>query len=206
MPQIDTNIVTEQLIAAKITELNHLNFAVIFAVTGGNGVGKTHLAKHLLTQLPFHQSFNLGLITKTIRCLTDMDNVTMLENFRDTQVDKLFLHIIQYACAEYQRNGVNVLIDGVQVDSVALHDDDHILGGIILDVEESIKLQRNDRPTTHFKRKLAIHSETDMRRYIQNDSFKVIANNNDFSKTYQATLEWFNVLLDRKLNEAQSNV
>lgn len=190
----------------KMAELNRRDVAVIFAVTGGNGTGKTHLAKQLLTNLPFHQSFNLGQVTKTIRCLTDMNDVTMLENFRDARADALFLRVIQYSSREYQRNGVNVLIDGVQIDSEALRDDTAILGGIILDVAKPIRLQRNDRPTTHFKRTLAVQSDTDTPEYVENDDFRIIDNNGSFNETYYAALEWLDTLLDRKLSETNVNV
>ena len=192
-------------ITSKINELNNLGIAAMFVVTGANGTGKTHLAKRLLTELPFHQSFNLGLITKTIRFLTDSKDVTVLENFRNERVDVLFTHIIKYSCSEYQRNGVNVLIDGVQIDTVALNDDSNILGGIILDVNDQEKLLRNDKPTTHFKRKLAIHSATDVRRYIENDTFKIIRNDGDFQETYYLALEWIEYLVDKKLSQMKGS-
>lgn len=206
MPQINTPVVTEAAIMTKMAELNRRDFAVIFAVTGGNGTGKTHLAKRLLANLPFHQSFNLGLVTKTIRCLTDMNDVTMLENFRDVRADALFLRVIQYSCDEYQRNGVNVLIDGVQIDSEVLGDDTAILGGIILNVAKPIRLQRNDRPTTHFKRTLVVQSEADMPHYVENEGFRAIDNSGSFDETYRATLEWLDRLLDKKLDEVNDNV
>lgn len=198
-------VAQENVITRKINDLNSNGIAVIFAISGGNGTGKTRLSKEILTKLAFHQSFNLGLITKTIRCLTDTNGVTILENFRNAKVDGLFSHIIQYSCAEYQRNGVNVLIDGVQIDTVKLNDDSNILGGVVLEVSNDIKLRRNDKPTTHFKRKLTIHSQTDVRRYAENERFKSINNDGDFDNLYQSVLNWLENLLDRKLKEVSEH-
>ena len=206
MFQVEAKISSiEKTILSKINELNDLGVAAIFSVTGGNGTGKTHMAKYMLTYLLFHQSFNLGLVTKTIRCLTDAGDVTVLENFRNESIDKIFTHIIQYSCSEYQNNGVNVLIDGVQIDTVALREDSSILGGVILDVSVPKRIHRNNKPSTHFKRKLAIHSTTDVRRYFDNDKFKTINNDGDFLETYQAVLEQLDYLLDKKLNEIRNN-
>lgn len=191
----------EKVISLHMEELNSRGYAVIFAITGENGTGKTHFAKKILTRLPFYQSFNLGLITKTIRCLTDMNDITMLENFRDLKVDQLFSRIIQYACAEYQKNGVNVLIDGVQIDSVELNNDSNILGGVILEVSHDAKRVRNDKPTTHFKRKLEIHAATDVRRYMSNEGFLIVDNNGDFMETYDNILRKLNQLLVAKMKE-----
>lgn len=189
----------EESIALKMHELNGLGVAVIYAVTGGNGTGKTHLSKQLLTRLPFHQSFNLGTVTKTIRCLSEEKEVTILENFKNKKIETLFSHIIQYAAQEYQKNGVNILIDGVQIDTPFLQADENILGGTILDVSELIKLQRNDKPSTHFKRTLAIHAETDIRQYTENDKYVIIHNDGDFADTYLQVLTHLELLLDKKL-------
>lgn len=194
----------EGSIASKMQQLNDLGYAVIYAITGGNGTGKTHLSKQILTRLPFHQSFNLGLVTKTIRCLTDAHEVTILENFKNQDVDTLFSHIIEYACHEYQHNGVNVLIDGVQIDTLKLRSNRDIIGGVILEVSEATRLQRNDKPTTHFKRKLAIHAETDVRRYIETNKFAIVDNDDDFTHTYVQVLKYLGLLLDKKIREVEN--
>jgi Ni2+-binding GTPase involved in maturation of urease and hydrogenase len=189
----------EEQIALKMKQLNDDGKAVIFVIAGANGAGKTRLCREVLTKLPFYQSFNLGLITKTIRCLTDMQEVSMLENFESENAERIFTRVIQYSCKEYQKNGVNLVIEGVQIDCKTLQDDENILGGVVLEVKDSIKNERNNRPDTHFKRKLEVDSGVDMPTYRTNDHFVMINNDGNFIQTYTNVLGTLEGLLDEKL-------
>lgn len=192
------NNLLEKQIADKINLLNTQGKAVIFVVTGGNGTGKSVIAKNLLTHLPFHQSFNLGAITKTIRFLNEDLTVSQLENFTDKNIDNLFTPIVQYSCQEYQKNGVNVIVDGVQINTRSQEWYGLVTGGVILTVERDIKLQRNDFPDTHFKRKIDIQI-TDQYRYEANDLFLAVDNSSTFVETYNDVLRTLDQLLTSQI-------
>ena len=188
----------EQEITRKMRLLNKHGVAVIFIVTGGNGTGKSVIAKSLLTRLPFHQSFNLGAITKTIRFLNEDVTVSKLENFDDKHIDNLFTPIVQYSCCEYQRNGVNVIVDGVQIDTKSKSWSSLITGGVILNVNTRVRLLRNDLPDTHFKRKIDI-SITDHYEYKPSDLFYEVDNSHSFEETYLKVLDILDSALTKQL-------
>lgn len=189
-------------IEQKIRLLNKRHQAAIFIVTGPNGTGKTVLTKRLLTILPFHQTFNLGAIAKTIRYVYQDARTTRLENFSSQKITKLFTPIVQFACGEYQKNGVNVLIDGVQIDTASDKWSELITGGIVLQVDQNIKYQRNQKAETHFNRKMEI-SLSDHYHYQLSDQFAVIDNNDNFTKTFNAALKVLDEQLSRQLRKAQ---
>lgn len=187
-------------IARKIKTLNSKGVAVIFIVTGPNGSGKTVIAKKLLTDLPFHQSYNLGVVAKTIRYIFNDAKVTRLENFTNEKITSLFTPIIQFACKEYSKNGVNVVIDGVQIDT----DDQNWLrlvsGGVVLTVNEEVKLTRNQFPETHFKRQIEL-SLSDNVTYPKSPMFTTINNSGELTDTYKDVL----VALKEHLDKAIKN-
>ena len=191
-------------ISNKIKLLNANNSAVIFIVTGGNGTGKSVITKQLLCDLPFHQSFNLGAVTKTIRFLNEDIIVSKLENFNDKNIDNLFTPIVQYACAEYQKNGVNIIIDGVQIDTKSHNWKNLITGGVILSVENGIKQERSNFSDTHFNRKIDLQI-TDDYNYVQTPYFININNGLSFVSSYNKVLEVLNTALDRQLMKARIN-
>jgi tRNA uridine 5-carbamoylmethylation protein Kti12 len=185
------------IINDKIAQLNKRDYAVIFVVTGLNGSGKTIVARRLLVDLNFHQTFNLGSVTKTLRYLST-EETTNLENFKNSDLNKLYTPIVQFACKEYQCNGVNVIIDGVQIDTSSTGWQESITGGIILEVPNSIKTFRNNKPDTHFKRVLYKTSEDNF-AYAPNDTFRFIDNSNDIDDTYNKVLRVLDGILSRKL-------
>lgn len=182
-------------VCLKIEYLNKIGVAVIFVVTGPNGSGKTVITKKLLTVLPFHQTFNLGSVAKTIRFVFRDEEVSRLENFTNEKITKLFTPIVQFACSEYQKNGVNVIVEGVQIDTVSPGWQGLITGGIILDVKKDLRLQRNQHPETHFNRAMEL-GLTDRLEYIESEYFDLINNNQNKDVTFNSTLR----TLDRQLD------
>lgn len=183
----------------KIDALNSCGKAALFIVTGENGAGKTVFSKKLLCDLAFAQSFNLGVVTKTIRHL-HKNQVSSLENFVDEDTDALFTEIIEFSCGEYQKTGVNVLIDGVQIDTETLQKNDDVLGGVILRASAATRTVRGANPTTHFNRKLQIDPQTDDRHYVANDKFIAITNEGTLDDTYEKILQALDNLLKEKLH------
>jgi hypothetical protein len=188
--------------------LNDRGMAVIFIITGPNGSGKTVLTKRLLTALPFHQTFNLGAITKTIRYMFHDAETTRLENFKNDKTTSLFTPIVQFACAEYQRNGVNVIIDGVQIDTSSEQWSEIVTGGAILEVSDAMKVQRNNKPETHFNRSMELHLTNDC-SYSPSDIFRIINNNGSIDSAFNDILAVLSECLDRQLmsgNPAKSAI
>ena len=190
----------ERQVSNKIKLLNRQKVAVIFIVTGGNGTGKSVMTKRLISGLPFHQSFNLGAVTKTIRYLNKSLVVSRLENFEDSKIQNLFTPIVQSACVEYQNNGVNVIIDGVQIDTKSKKWSSLATGGVVLSVEGTLKAKRNNYPDTHFKRKLDIRI-SDNHTYHPSDFFVTIDNNFSFSSSYVTVLEVLDNALDIQIDK-----
>lgn len=184
-------------VGRKMRELNAHHVAVIFVVTGPNGTGKTVLTKRLLTDLPFHQTFNLGAVAKTIRYIYQDEEVSRLENFTNKKITRLFTPIVQFACREYQKNGVNVIVDGVQIDTGSPKWDEHVIGGVVLSVKDEVKFQRNQHPETHFNRKMDLHI-TDNCEYTSSDLFEQIDNTGSFDETYRRVLEYLSDSLDKR--------
>lgn len=199
------NSTLKQELSDKITLLNELGYAVAFVVTGHNGSGKTTIAKRLLSDLPFYQTFNLGVVTKTLRYTQQTLTVTPLENFKDPDVNTEFTEIIRFAISEYQINGVNLVVDGVQVDTQALSQDSNIIGGVILEVDSAELYRRNDSPATHFNRRLSITHPSDNLTYTKTNHFKPIANNGSIEETYDRVTKHLSNLLDQALVKKRLN-
>lgn len=183
--------------------LNKHHAAVIFVVTGPNGSGKTIFTKRLLTELPFHQTFNLGAVAKTIRFAYRDQAVTKLENFTNEKTTTLFTPIVQFACTEYQKNGVNVIVDGVQINTSDLAWEGLITGGIILRVDDNTRLVRNQYPETHFNRPMEL-TLTDRMQYVPSEIFVELDNNRSEDETFQSLLASLSRLLDMQLEKLES--
>lgn len=185
-------------IQEKMDRLNAQNKAVIFVVTGPNGSGKTVFTKQLLASLPFHQSFNLGAVAKTIRYIYDDEDFTRLENFTNKKTTDFFTPIVQFSCGEYQRNGVNVIVDGVQIDTSSKKWKHLITGGVVLEVDNETRILRNKHPETHFNRKMRFE-QADKIRYSSSDTFVFINNNKTKKSTFRKLLTVLSSQLDRQL-------
>jgi hypothetical protein len=200
---MDLNLLAS--IEDKMRLLNAKHKAVIFVVTGPNGAGKTAITKQLLTALPFHQTFNLGAVAKTIRYIYQDEGTTRLENFTNKKITNLFTPIVQFACREYQKNGVNVIIDGVQIDTLSPEWSGLIAGGIILDVDKETRINRNHFPDTHFNRKLEI-SLTDHCEYVDSELFVTINNSGALNETFNAILQSLDNALDKEFAKANADI
>lgn len=191
-------------LALKMQILNKHSIAVIFIITGVNGSGKTVFTKRLLTELPFHQTFNLGAVAKTVRFAYRDQEVTRLENFTDKKTTALFTPIVQFSCAEYRKNGVNVIIDGVQIDTLSSQWEGLITGGIILRVSDGLRLERNQYPDTHFNRAMEL-TITDHMHYTPSKLFIELDNNKAKEETFQDILMSLSKLLDSQLERLDIN-
>lgn len=189
----------EAKINARIKRLNQAGIPIIFVVTGNNSVGKTTLSKELIKRLYFYQSVNLGLASKLIRFLKPNAKHSSLENFKDSSSKKFFKRFIDFVVNSYNETGVNLIIEGVQVDTGYFFDNNTILGGVILDVSKGNVIQRGTYPNTHFKRKIKTEDISHF-TYKPNGKFAVVDNNGSLKSTYGATLEHLSQLLNNKLN------
>lgn len=186
----------EKDINEKITLLNTRGIAIIFVVTGNNSSGKTVLTRLLIQKLNFYQSVNLGLASKLIRVLRPDLKFSELENFAGSSVE-IFKEIINAIINFYQNTGVNLIIDGVQVDTRGLSNNDSILGGVILNVNESVAIQRGQYPETHFNRKIKKLKNI---KYFHGSKFLALSNNYALNETYKAVLKHIGFLLDERLS------
>ena len=192
-------------IEQKMIQLNGQHQAVIFVLTGANGTGKTVMSKRLLTSLPFHQTFNLGAVTKTIRYIYQDAETTRLENFTDEKITKLFTPIVQFACNEYQKNGVNVIVDGIQIDPSSLLWSHNITGGVVLKVNSKIKNRRNHYPVTHFNRAMDLHV-SDNYTYRSSDKFVNLDTKGQIDDTFDKILQVLSDQLDKQLSASKKNL
>lgn len=138
----------------RILRLNEHKHAAIFMVTGINSAGKTTFTRRLLSELPFYQSANLGVVSKMIRLLRPDIPVTELENFDGNEASRIFRDAQRLMIDSYFDTGVNTLFDGVQIDPVDFAQHPHVLGGVVLNVPERLLLERGNHPDTHFNRGL----------------------------------------------------
>lgn len=182
----------------KINDLNKKGFPVIFMITGNNSSGKTKLTNQLIKDLDFYQTINLGLASKLVRYFRPDIDASQLENFNGNEATKIFNDLIEFIVDSYTKTGVNVIIEGVQIDTSKYSEDSRILGGVILEVDESTAVERGKMPETHFLRKLNIK---DLKRisYEDNALFQRIDNNNSFEEAYKAVLSHIDKLLNEKI-------
>lgn len=190
-------------IAHKMRLLNEQCQAVIFIITGPNGSGKTVFTKRLLTELPFHQTFNLGAVAKTIRYVYGDEKITRLENFTNKKTAGFFTPIVQFSCSEYQKNGVNVVVDGVQIDTGSKKWKGLITGGIVLNVEDELRVLRNQHPETHFNRAMEL-TLSDRIQYSSSEMFVTLDNNMSKEDTFSSILAVLSSQLDRQLLQHKS--
>jgi hypothetical protein len=175
--------------------LNRADFPVIFLITGNNCSGKTTMARRLTRELPFSQSVNLGLVSKLIRFfLPEIPHEA--ENFDHPIPVDLFPRIVDFMVNSYYDTGVNVIIEGVQIDPQRLLDNDYAIGGAILVAPEPVLLARGEYPETHFKRKIRTLSNV---VYLPNRKFAAIDNSGCFDDTFAQVVMHLETLVDSSL-------
>lgn len=182
----------------KINVLNKKGYPVIFMITGNNSSGKTKLTNQLIKDLNFYQTINLGLASKLVRYFRPDIDATHLENFNGNEASRIFKDLIEFIVDSYTKTGVNVIIEGVQIDTEKYSKDSRILGGVILGVDESTAVERGNMPETHFLRKLDIKDLKQI-SYEDNALFQRIDNNNSFEEAYKAVLSHIGKLLNEKI-------
>lgn len=99
----------------SIRAMNAAGQACIIAVTGANGTGKTTLANWMVRDLELDQVFNLSAVSKTLQVARPDLASTALDNFSDRAAAKVFEQVTNWAIRRYQEDGVNAVVEGVQV-------------------------------------------------------------------------------------------
>lgn len=184
----------------KIKRLNQAGIPAIFIITGNNSSGKTVIAKKLIRDVDFHQTINLGLISKTLRFLEPNFKSDELDNFNGAGAQTTFDNIIGNMISSYCKTGVNAIIEGVQINTQEFSLDERILGGIVLSVEYDRAIERGQKPETHFNRAITSESMKKMNYIInKSDKFKIIDNNGSIEDSFNATIEYLEHLLDGML-------
>lgn len=169
----------------KILSQNKEGRAIIFFITGLNSTGKTTISRYLIRNLEFFQTINLGIVSKLIRFFIKEEEHSKLENFSSFRSKKLFSEIIDFIIDHYYNSGVNIIIEGVQIDPGHLEKNKKVTGGIILSVKDDIIYSRNINPTSRFKRVLKKIEKHD---YIENNKFIKIENNLNVLRTFKQIL------------------
>lgn len=184
----------------KIKKLNQAGIPAIFLVTGNNSSGKTIITKNLIRDLNFHQTINLGLISKTIRFLQPNFKSDKFDNFNGVGTHVIFDDIISNMISSYWKTGVNAIIEGVQVNTQKFSLDERILGGIVLSVRLDRTLKRDQKPETHFNRIITGKSMKRINYIInKNNKFKIIDNNGSIENSLNVTIKHLEQLLDEML-------
>ncbi len=192
-----------QKINLLIKELNSKNIPVIFFITGTNSVGKTVFTKFLLQKINFYQSYNLGLISKTLNYFRPDLNKDSIDNFySNTDILKIFTDLIKNQTDSYYTNGVNAIFEGVQIDTLKLSSNSKVLGGVILSVNDNLAVSRGSKPPTHFNRVVSLKDIEAVKKtidYIESDKFIKINNNDSFDSTSAQILNHLEKLLIQKI-------
>lgn len=185
-------------IKRNINKLNKIGVPIIFLVTGNNSCGKTTFSRSLIRNFNFSQTVNLGIISKLIRFFKPEINCSNLENFSNKEIEILFKNLTDFIINHYSEKGVNLIIEGVQLDTLHLEKNKQVTGGIILDVEKEISISRGQNPDTRFKRSL---KKIKNRTYFETEKFKIIDNNKNIHTSFRRVLNHLNCLLIKAINE-----
>lgn len=182
-------------INSKIRELNKKGIPVIFFITGNYSTGKTFFTKKLFKSLAFYQTVNLGIVTKVVRFFRPDINMFPSNNkfFANEEWNNLFNKIIDNLISSYVENGVNVIFEGVQVDTDFLSSKPQVTGGIILHTDLATAKTRGKNPSTHFKRKV---SDLKSIKYSENEKFKIVNNNQNKEDTFEQVLRHLDRLIE----------
>ncbi len=185
-------------INGKIKQLNRLGKPAIFVVTGNNSSGKTTITRKLIRDYNFYQSINLGVASKMVRFFRPDINSTELENFEGKKSSDIFMGLIEIIINSYTNSGVNIIIDGVQVNTHRLFNNPKVLGGVILEIKPSLAIKRGNKSKTHFNRVLTINKLKHI-TYEANKKYILINNEAKISNTYRNVVLHLDYLLTKKL-------
>jgi hypothetical protein len=123
---------------------------------------------------------------------------TSLENFASPIARNTFKEFVDFTIEEYCKNGVNLIIEGVQIDTERLFTNSNVLGGVILQTSKTNQVKWGKNPPTHFKREMSTTQITKV-NYEENKKFKKLNNNLDFKLVITNTYEHLNELLDTEM-------
>lgn len=185
----------EQSVQEKMSLLNNFGIPVIFCITGNFSSGKTYYAKELIKKFSFSHIVNIGVITKTLNYLQN--------NLNDKTKTTTIQEIITKITESYSQNGVNAIIEGVQIDTEFQSKNKNILGGVILKIDKEIAKQRGNKPDTHFKRLL---SDIEDYPYKETDTFLSIENIESQKSVIHKILNHLDLLLDEKIRFCKKNI
>lgn len=171
--EIDSKIkAIRSLIKAKMMK----GEAVIWIITGNRFSGKTTMATRLFRDIKlFNQYIGLGAIGKTIEYYSGIKDGYERKSITNLEV---FTKVLNSCIDRAYENGVNTIIEGVQIDTIALSKNNKLLGGVILSIPTSTKLKRGKNMKTRFK---VVLKPSDINKredwfYKENDKFKTINN------------------------------
>ncbi len=183
----------------KIKQLNLTGKPVIFIVTGNNSAGKTTICRKLIQDFDFYQSINLGVVSKMIRYFRPDINSSSLENFDGNEATSIFKNLVRVIIGAYSGTGVNLIIDGVQIDTKEMLKENRVIGVVVLKISPTLSVYRGNKPDTHFKRQL---SRLDLKhiKYWANSKFKIVNNEGRLDNTYHEVIIHLNGLLDDNIN------
>jgi len=184
----------------EIIEYNKKGKPVIFVICGKNCSGKTVLSCSLLKKIDFYQSVNLGIISKMIRFFKKDILSEEFENFNGNRASNIFKNLVDFIIDCYAKTGVNIIIEGVQIDTESVQKNEKVLGGVILDIKPALLEKRGEKPETHFKRSTE-NSRIKTVKYIPTSKFILVDNNGRFKNTVDKTLYHLDYLLKERLEK-----
>jgi hypothetical protein len=173
-------------IRRSIRAMNAAGQACIIAVTGANGTGKTTIANWMVRDLELDQVFNLSAVSKTLQVARPDLASTAFDNFSDPTATEVFERVTTWAIGRYQEDGVNAVVEGVQVSPVvAAHPG--LLTAVALIGRPSAMAGDGVR-RRHFLRPDAPALATDVGTYPASH-FKVVNVGEGLAVSYDAVLE-----------------
>ncbi|MFZ5365966.1 MAG: AAA family ATPase [Patescibacteria group bacterium] len=145
--------------AKEIKKLKEkINFPISILIGGVFGVGKTSLSYNLSFRLGIKQRTSVGVITKTLRFLEPMDSSLRGINQLDKDTDEFPLFfkqaekicsIVDYILKISRKDGVDYIIDGVQLMPQYLDLDNHSFFIFLKSPKAEELKERLNRSTTH---------------------------------------------------------
>lgn len=195
-----------QRVSSLIYQLNSLGEPVIFLVTGINGSGKTLVSHKLLRLFPFYQVFSLGTVTRTLKesgKLAENNSILVTDRLDNSPDWTMYERTVLSAVNHYHAQGVNTLIEGVQINTAELTMLDQLMGGVILSAASEVIARRSVDGSTRLHRKL---SPEDLPRvdYRANKKFMLIDNNGTLDETLAKVIRHLDNLLAARLTNVIS--
>lgn len=183
----------------KIKRLNELGIPIIFLVGGTNSTGKTTITRLLIQKCLFYQSVNLGIVSKLLRYLNPEIPFDNLENSRQSGIQDTYSKLITFMIKNYWNSGVNLIIEGVQVDTNVFNRNSMVIGGVLLLTNQTLAVKRGYMPRTHFRRTITYNEDLDI-NYTEYQNFIFVDNNGSLSSTFYHVLIHLNNILGEKIS------